>query len=86
MLQVFAGLYSLDEEDSSREELLQVIERARNSPHAFVMKPQREGGGNNLYDGVRRLPTLQAIQKYISGGILWSSACVYTLPLHSQLF
>jgi len=39
----FTGLYSL-EEDSA------VIQEALSNPHAFVLKPQREGGGNNLYD------------------------------------
>ena len=26
-----------------------VLEEAANSPERFVLKPQREGGGNNLY-------------------------------------
>ncbi|KAM1490503.1 hypothetical protein FF2_033106 [Malus domestica] len=37
----FAGLWSLDDSD--------IVKRAIESPGLFVMKPQREGGGNNIY-------------------------------------
>ncbi|XP_010255817.1 PREDICTED: glutathione synthetase, chloroplastic-like isoform X2 [Nelumbo nucifera] len=44
----FAGLWSLD--DSS------VVKNAIESPELFVLKPQREGGGNNIYgDNVREI-------------------------------
>lgn len=36
----FAGLYPLNE---------QTIEMAKKDPNSFVLKPQREGGGNNYY-------------------------------------
>ncbi|KAI4301841.1 hypothetical protein L6164_035081 [Bauhinia variegata] len=50
----FAGLWSLDDSDIATK----AIER----PELFVMKPQREGGGNNIYgDGVRE--TLLKLQK-----------------------
>ncbi|KAF7805146.1 glutathione synthetase, chloroplastic-like [Senna tora] len=50
----FAGLWSLDESDITKK----AIER----PELFVMKPQREGGGNNIYgDAVRQ--TLLKLQK-----------------------
>ncbi|RYR52519.1 hypothetical protein HN51_014640 [Arachis hypogaea] len=50
----FAGLWSLDDSDIARK----AIER----PELYVMKPQREGGGNNIYgDAVRE--TLQKLQK-----------------------
>lgn len=39
----FAGLWSLDDPKNS------VIAEAIERPDAFVLKPQREGGGNNLY-------------------------------------
>ncbi|PKA53959.1 Glutathione synthetase, chloroplastic [Apostasia shenzhenica] len=38
----FAGLWSLDEPE--------VVKRAIERPEVFVLKPQREGGGNNIYD------------------------------------
>lgn len=43
----FAGLYGLDEDggDAVEAAVAQAIDR----PEAFVLKPQREGGGNNLY-------------------------------------
>jgi len=37
---IFTGLYELNEK---------VIESVRKSPERFVVKPQREGGGNNIY-------------------------------------
>ncbi|CAC5392006.1 GSS [Mytilus coruscus] len=44
--QTFIGQYSLDKGSEGDE----VIERAIKEPRKFVVKPQREGGGNNLYD------------------------------------
>jgi len=41
----FAGLYSLDEADAAK-----IIPKAIANPGDYVLKPQREGGGNNLYD------------------------------------
>ncbi|GLT95004.1 hypothetical protein SLE2022_127110 [Rubroshorea leprosula] len=42
----FAGLWSLDDTE--------IIRKAIEQPELFVMKPQREGGGNNIYgDDVR---------------------------------
>nr|GMD43684.1 glutathione synthetase, chloroplastic [Ipomoea batatas] len=54
----FAGLWSLDESD--------VIKDAIQRPELYVMKPQREGGGNNIYgDDVRE--TLEKLQKEGTG-------------------
>uniref|UniRef100_A0ACD5YLD8 Uncharacterized protein n=1 Tax=Avena sativa TaxID=4498 RepID=A0ACD5YLD8_AVESA len=39
--QCFAGLWSLDEEE--------IVKSAIENPDLFVLKPQREGGGNNIY-------------------------------------
>ncbi|MBU2647295.1 glutathione synthase [bacterium] len=39
------GLYTLDEQVGG----LTASEKARQSPARYVLKPQREGGGNNLY-------------------------------------
>lgn len=50
----FAGLWSLDEPN--------VVKDATERPQLFVLKPQREGGGNNIYgDDVRE--TLLRFQK-----------------------
>ena len=45
---VFAGLYSLDHTDDASVD--KTIETALANPRGFVLKPQREGGGNNLYE------------------------------------
>jgi glutathione synthase len=42
----FAGLYALGEGDDSG-----TIQKALEHPEQYVLKPQREGGGNNLYNG-----------------------------------
>jgi len=42
----FAGLYSLTE---GEEGVKEIIQKASKEPQNFVMKPQREGGGNNIY-------------------------------------
>lgn len=51
----FAGLYALGEGDDS-----DIVQKALENPHDYVLKPQREGGGNNLYDDdlVRALQTM----------------------------
>ncbi|XP_069740418.1 glutathione synthetase isoform X2 [Narcine bancroftii] len=41
----FAGLYSIDEGPEGDE----IIAKAMENPEAYVLKPQREGGGNNIF-------------------------------------
>lgn len=41
----FIGLYALDLNDDGNRALAMAIE----DPERFVLKPQREGGGNNIY-------------------------------------
>lgn len=43
--EIFTGLYSLDKGEGGDEVVKMVLEK----PEGFVMKPQREGGGNNIY-------------------------------------
>ncbi|GJN34886.1 hypothetical protein PR202_gb23588 [Eleusine coracana subsp. coracana] len=50
----FAGLWSLDDEE--------IIKTAIEKPELFVLKPQREGGGNNIY-GFDLRETLIKLQK-----------------------
>mmetsp|Transcript_17200 Transcript_17200/g.29728 ORF Transcript_17200/g.29728 Transcript_17200/m.29728 type:complete len:486 (-) Transcript_17200:408-1865(-) len=45
LLRCFAGLYSVSDPDADQA----AMQRAIANPHTFVLKPQREGGGNNLY-------------------------------------
>ncbi|XP_025204827.1 glutathione synthetase-like isoform X2 [Melanaphis sacchari] len=42
---VFTGLYALDLDENGDK----AVKMALDAPDRFVMKPQREGGGNNLY-------------------------------------
>jgi glutathione synthetase len=44
----FAGLWSLDATEDS-EKSRAALAAAKADPSGFVMKPQREGGGNNIY-------------------------------------
>ncbi|KAG8048838.1 hypothetical protein GUJ93_ZPchr0009g783 [Zizania palustris] len=50
----FAGLWSLDDEE--------IVKSAIQNPELFVLKPQREGGGNNIY-GLDVRETLIKLQK-----------------------
>ncbi len=43
----FVGMYDLNELIGNQK----ARELAKAEPHKYVLKPQREGGGNNLYDG-----------------------------------
>ena len=59
------GLWSLDTvEDAATREMLA---RAEASPEDYVLKPQREGGGNNLYGDqiVERLKQRKGLAAYI---------------------
>ncbi|XP_036085389.1 glutathione synthetase isoform X1 [Rousettus aegyptiacus] len=60
----FAGLYSLD----MGEEGDQAITEALAAPSRFVLKPQREGGGNNLYgeEMVQALEQLKDSEERVS--------------------
>ncbi|XP_054275649.1 glutathione synthetase-like isoform X1 [Macrosteles quadrilineatus] len=42
---IFTGLYSLDLDDAGNTG----VQKALSSPEKYVLKPQREGGGNNVY-------------------------------------
>jgi len=42
----FAGQYGLESDD---EETRTVVQEAIEFPEKFVLKPQREGGGNNIW-------------------------------------
>ncbi|KAL0270491.1 UNVERIFIED_CONTAM: hypothetical protein PYX00_007888 [Menopon gallinae] len=43
--EIFTGIYSLDFDQFGNE----AVELALRDPEKFVLKPQREGGGNNIY-------------------------------------
>ncbi|KAK2585964.1 hypothetical protein KPH14_010541 [Odynerus spinipes] len=43
---IFTGLYSLDFDENGEK----IITKAIHEPNKYVLKPQREGGGNNVYN------------------------------------
>ena len=48
--QLFKGIWSLEDLCKEGAEVNEVVERALENPHEFVLKPQKEGGGNNFFD------------------------------------
>lgn len=48
---IFTGLYSLDFNENGEK----IITMAINEPNKYVLKPQREGGGNNVYNEAIRI-------------------------------
>lgn len=46
---IFTGMWSLENYDASPE-VQEVVAKAILNPHDFVLKPQKEGGGNNFFD------------------------------------
>ncbi|XP_026847055.1 glutathione synthetase isoform X1 [Drosophila persimilis] len=57
---IFTGLYSLDDNDAGNA----TYEMALRTPEKFVLKPQREGGGNNVYgldipDALKRMSRVE---------------------------
>ncbi|XP_011182019.2 glutathione synthetase isoform X2 [Zeugodacus cucurbitae] len=58
--QIFTGLYSLDDSEAGNAS----YEMALKEPERFVLKPQREGGGNNVYgvdipDALRKMSRVE---------------------------
>ncbi|EDV38579.2 uncharacterized protein Dana_GF19360, isoform C [Drosophila ananassae] len=57
---IFTGLYSLDDNEAGNAS----YEMALKTPEKFVLKPQREGGGNNVYgvdipDALKRMSRVE---------------------------
>ena len=62
---ITAGLWGLD--DLEDPETAAVVQQATDDPDRFVLKPQREGGGNNMYGEAARqkLQTKKGLSAYI---------------------
>merc|ERR1719150_414280 len=54
---IFTGIFSLDHNDEGNR----AYQDAMNNPSRYVVKPQREGGGNNIY-GDDIIPFLEKIK------------------------
>jgi len=61
----FANLHSLGDDDDG-----DIVATAIANPHSFVLKPQREGGGNNLYDDAMAKALQEMTRKQRSAYIL----------------
>ncbi|XP_049825691.1 glutathione synthetase-like isoform X1 [Aethina tumida] len=53
--EIFTGLYSLDFDETGER----ALQMALNDPEKYVLKPQREGGGNNVYGSEIRTALLK---------------------------
>lgn len=58
---LFSGIWSLEDYDSNTE-VQDIVKKAIENPHSYVVKPQKEGGGNNFYDDDAR----DLLQKFIN--------------------
>ena len=57
---LFKGLWSLEDLNKEGAEVNAVVEKALQNPEEFVLKPQKEGGGNNFFDAELRENLLRA--------------------------
>lgn len=57
---MFKGIWSLENLCQDGAEVNEVVERAIEYPHEYVLKPQKEGGGNNFFDDELRTKLLEA--------------------------
>ena len=57
---IFSGLWSLEYLGQEGHEVNEITERAIAEPHNFVLKPQKEGGGNNFFDDELKEKLLEA--------------------------
>ncbi|XP_050432106.1 glutathione synthetase-like isoform X2 [Adelges cooleyi] len=70
--EVFTGLYSLDLDESGDK----AVKLALDNPECYVLKPQREGGGNNFYGEAIRQKLMSCINsKERSAWILMEKIC-----------
>lgn len=62
----FVGQHGLDDPITGQHAAAPAWQVARDNPAQFVLKPQREGGGNNLYDAdlAARLESLSPSQRH----------------------
>lgn len=57
---LFKGIWSLENLGEADAEVNEVVERALLNPSEFVLKPQKEGGGNNFFDDELHAKLLEA--------------------------
>ena len=60
---LFKGIWSLEDLGKEGAEVNDVVARALQDPHQFVLKPQKEGGGNNFFDEELKANLIKAKDK-----------------------
>lgn len=70
----FAGLFPLDDADA--------VARAQQNPGDFVLKPQREGGGNNIYDEELKQTLLNSTKEELNAYILMTRIRPQSFPMY----
>ncbi|KYN31985.1 Glutathione synthetase [Trachymyrmex septentrionalis] len=78
--EIFTGLYTLDFNDDGEK----AIEMGINEPYKFVLKPQREGGGNNIYN--ENIKTLLSSMKESQERTAWILMDRLCPPLQKNYF
>jgi len=68
VLESFIGLYSLGGGHHALDQA--AVDKALANPSSYVLKPQREGGGNNIYDEAVRTELTRMSKEELSGFIL----------------
>lgn len=58
--QLFKGIWSLEHLCQEGAEVNQIVELALVNPNQYVLKPQKEGGGNNFFDDELKANLLKA--------------------------
>ncbi|KAA8492513.1 Glutathione synthetase, chloroplastic [Porphyridium purpureum] len=72
MRDCFASQWSLSAKPEAATSTRAAIQLALDNPHAFVLKPQREGGGNNLYEADLKKALLTMSADELASHILMS--------------
>ena len=71
---LFKGIWSLENLGQSDAEVNGVVDDAIENPHNYVLKPQKEGGGNNFFDDELKANLIEAkgqdMEKHILGTYL----------------
>lgn len=47
---LFKGIWTLEDIDKEGSEIQEIVRKAKENPRNYVIKPQKEGGGNNFYN------------------------------------
>ena len=57
---IFTGIWSLEELGKEGAQVNEIVDQAILEPNRFVLKPQKEGGGNNFFDDELKAKLIEA--------------------------